>query len=348
MTPLSDAQKQLLFDYSFGLTCDRDTVEAEGLLSTSPEAAQLCNLLRSALSPLASVELEPCPDELAERTIQRLKEQARLAGSQNRLEESPATEHAATAPLRVPIWRNWSGIAAVAAVLVLFVSILFPAFGLARQHLWQSQCQSQQDGIYAGLANYVGDHDGRLPTVAMALGGPWWKVGAQGPENQSNTRRAWPLVKQGYASLAFFLCPARPDSSRPDLRSIVVARYNDFPSRSFMHYSVRLDGPQTSEPTLGRKQVFLADRNPLSEEFPRDMSSVPSIELCERLLKANSLNHRGRGQNVLHSDGSVEFCRTRRTSFSNDDIYTLRAMTCGSKVRGVERPASDDDDFVAP
>ncbi len=87
MTPLSDAQKQLLFDYSFGLTCDRDTAEAEELLSISPEAAQLCDLFRSALSPLESVELEPCPDELAERTIQRLKDQAQLARVPGRLEE---------------------------------------------------------------------------------------------------------------------------------------------------------------------------------------------------------------------------------------------------------------------
>jgi hypothetical protein len=106
MTPLSDAQKQLLFDYSFGLTSDRDTAEAEDLLSTSPEAAQLCDLLRSALSPLESVDPEPCPDELAERTIQRLKEQARLAGGQTHLEDLLSAEPAAAMPLRVPFWHN--------------------------------------------------------------------------------------------------------------------------------------------------------------------------------------------------------------------------------------------------
>ncbi len=345
MTPLSDAQKQLLFDYSFGLTSDRDTAEAEQLLSTSPEAAQLCDLLRSALSPLESVDPEPCPDDLAERTIQRLKEQARLAAPA-RLEELLPAERPATIPLRVPFWHNWSEIAAVAAVLVLFMSILMPALGLARQHHWQTQCQSQHSGIYAGLANYVTDHDGRFPAVAMAQDGPWWKVGAQGPENQSNTRPTWLLVKQGYVPLPAFTCPARRDPGRADPRSIPVARFNDFPGRSFMHYSVRIDGPQAPEPTLGRKKVFLADLNPLSEEFPREFSTIPSIELRDSLLKANSRNHNARGQNVLLCDGSVEFSRTRRTTTSDDDIFTLRTMSPGQRVRGTERPASDDDIFV--
>ena len=348
MTPLSDAQKQLLFDYSFGLTSERDAAEAEALLSTSPEAAQLCDLLKSALSPLESVELEPCPDELAERTIQRLKEQARIARSTGQLEQLLSAEHAATVPLRVPFWRTWSEVATIAAVLALFMSVLFPAFGLARQRHWQTQCQAQLGDISGGLASYISDHDGQIPTVPMAQGGPWWMIGAQGPENRSNTRRAWLLVKDRYVPLGVFTCPARPDRGRPDPRTVLVERYNDFPDRSLMHYSARIDCPQTAQSALGRKRVFLADMNPLSEEVPRDISTIPSIELCDSLLKANSRNHRGRGQNVLYDDGSVEFTRTRRTSFSDDDIYALRGMTCGCKVNGCERPASDLDTFVAP
>jgi hypothetical protein len=348
MTPLSDAQKQLLFDYSFGLTCEPEAAEAEQLLSSNQEAAQLYDLLKSVLSPLDSVDLEPCPDELAERTILRLKEQARIAGSGSRLEQLLSAEQGVTVPLRVPFWRNWGEIAAMAAALVLFVSVLFPAFGLARQKHWQYHCQSQFRGIYHGLANYVTDHDGQFPMVAMAPGTPWWKVGTQGPENLSNTRRAWLLVRQIYVPLSAFVCPARQDSGGVNAETLPVAQYNDFPARSYIHFSVRIDGPQTSEPSLGRKKVFLADLNPLSEEFPRDVSTSPSIELRDALLKSNSRNHQQRGQNVLLYDGSVEFTKTRHTRFSDDDIYTLQAMSCGCKVNGNERPSSEDDTFVAP
>jgi len=348
MTPLSDAQKQLLFDYSFGMTGERDTAEAEQLLSKSPEAAQLYDLFKSTLSPLDAVEPEPCPDELAERTIARLIEQARLTSGQGRLEELLDAEHGRVAPLRIPFLRNWTEIAAMAAVLVLFIGVLFPAFGLARQKQWQAHCQSHFAGIYSGLAGYVNDHDGRLPTVAAAPGAPWYMVGTQGPETPANTRRAWLLVKLNYAPLSAFACPARPGRSSPDPDIIPVAQYNDFPARSFIHFSVRIDGPQDAQPNLGRKRVFLADLNPLSEEFPSDLSTPASIELRDTLMKANSRNHRQRGQNVLCCDGSVEFTKTRRTSISDDDIYMLKTMVSGQRICGCERPASDSDTFVAP
>jgi hypothetical protein len=348
MTPLSDAEKQLLFDYSFGLASSRDAAHAEQLLTSNPEAAQLHDLFKAALSPLESVDVEPCPDDLAERTIQRLKDLARLTASQGRLEHLLPPGQPVTVPLRVPFWQNWSEIAAVAAVLALFLSVLMPALALARQRHWQSRCQTQFAGIASGLASYISDQNGQFPTVPMAQDAPWWKVGTQGPDNQSNTRRAYLLVKQGYVPLAAFTCPGRPDSGHPDPETIRVAQYNDFPARSFIHYSTRIDPPQTAQPLLGRKKVFMADLNPLSEEFPRDISTIPSIELRDSLLRVNSRNHRGHGQNVLLDDGSVQFTKTRRTTFSDDDIYTLQAMSCGCKVNGSERPNSDTDTFVAP
>jgi hypothetical protein len=348
MTPPSDAQKQLLFDYSLGLTCQCDTAEAEQLLSSSEEAEELVALLKSALSPLDSLEPEPCPDELAQRTILRLKEQAAIVSGRSRLEQLLSAERAGAAPLRIPFWRNWTEVAAVAAILVLFIGVLFPAFGFARQKQWQSHCQSHLASIYGGAASYMSDHDGRFPMVATVAGSPWWKVGMQGPENHSNTRRVWLLVGQEYTRPAMYICPARRGGGRVDLETLDVAKYDDFPDRSCIHFSIRVDCPQSSEPGQRRKRVFLADLNPLSEEFPQDLSSSPSIELCESLLTSNSRNHRQRGQNVLLCDGSVEFTKTRHASVSDDDIYTLQAMCCGQKVRGYERPSSDNDTFVAP
>ncbi len=348
MTPLSDAQKQLLFDYSFGMTGERDTAEAEQLLSASPEAAQLFDRLKSALSPLDAVEPEPCPDELAERTIARLIEQARLMSGQGRLEELLSTEQGRVVPVRVPFMRNWTEIATVAAVLVLFAGVLFPTFGLARQRHWRSQCQSNFAGISGGLASYLNDHEGQLPAVAMPLGAPWYRIGTQGPETPSNSRRAWLLVKLGYTPLSNCSCPGRAERSDIDVKTIRVTQYDDFPARSLISYSMRIESPQSSQPALGRKRVFMTDLNPLSEEFPRDLSTPASIELRDTLLKANSHNHRGCGQNVLFDEGSVEFTRTRHTSVSEDDFFILRTMFPGQRVSGCERPDSDDDTFVGP
>ena len=77
MTPLDNQQEQLLFDYAMGLASEGDAADAEKLLETRPEAKHLYQALRSALSPLDSFEVEPCPDYLAEQTISGLKDEAR-------------------------------------------------------------------------------------------------------------------------------------------------------------------------------------------------------------------------------------------------------------------------------
>jgi len=52
-----------------------------------------------------------------------------------------------------------------------------------------------------GIGSYAADHDQTLPNVATAAGSPWWKVGDQGLENQSNTRHLWLLVQGNMSNL---------------------------------------------------------------------------------------------------------------------------------------------------
>jgi hypothetical protein len=68
-------QKQLIFDYSLGLTTtEGKTIEAERLISTSDQAAKLHASLKFITAIIkVGLESEPCPDELVERTISRLK-----------------------------------------------------------------------------------------------------------------------------------------------------------------------------------------------------------------------------------------------------------------------------------
>lgn len=73
MRTLDNPQKQLMFDYSSGLTTEKETVEAEGLISTNEQAAKLHSKLKIALSPLKMLGYVSCPDDLAEGTILRLK-----------------------------------------------------------------------------------------------------------------------------------------------------------------------------------------------------------------------------------------------------------------------------------
>jgi hypothetical protein len=92
MITLSSHQKQLIFDYCVGLTSETETAEVTQLLSSNEQAANLHAKLKAALSPLDSLEAEPCPDQLVEGTIWRLNNLAR--SSQLRLQQLLAEEQA--------------------------------------------------------------------------------------------------------------------------------------------------------------------------------------------------------------------------------------------------------------
>lgn len=348
MTPLSSQQKQLLFDYSLGLTSQCEAVEAERLLSSNPQASELYHVFQSTLAPLESVEAESCPDDLTDRLFARLAEAMPASLGRDRLEELLAAEQAGARRIRIPMWRNWTEVVATAAAVVLFVSVLFPAIGYMRQRYWQTQCGTQFANIYSGYRNYMADHDGLLPAVAITPGSPWWKVGYQGKENYSNTRQPWLLVQHRYVEPDQFLCPGRRDEHKLTFDGFNIQTFNDFPSRAYIQFSVRIACPNSVGRGLMQKMVLMADRNPLSERLPSDHNTSLRLQLCETLMNANSRNHNNRGQNILLYDGSVEFARGRRASISDDDIYILRDMSCGMELSGCEFPSSDSDIFLAP
>jgi len=347
MTRLTDQQKQLLFDYSLGLASDREVAEVEKLLSWNQEAIELHQTFQVALAPLDSVEWDSCPDELTERLFLRLAEVARQEPDVRRLEELLAAERSRSRTIKIPLWRNWSEVVTAAAAVFLFVSILFPSFGFVRQRYAQTHCGTHLAGVYEGFRNYMADHDGLAPAVAMTPGAPWWKVGYQGQENYSNTRQPWLLVKNGYVQPDRFLCPGRRELYGVNYDG-KVRSLSDFPSRIYIQYSIRIACPTSNDRDLRQKGVIMADRNPLAEGLPADLSGRLSLQLCEKLMTANSTNHRDRGQNALLNDGSVEFIKARHTSISDDDIYVLQDMSCDTEVSGCELPSCNTDIFLVP
>lgn len=348
MTPLNDQQKQLLFDYSLGMTSDREAGEAEELLSWSEEATELYQTFKQAVAPLDSVEPEPCPEDLTDRLFLRLKEVSHQRSEFQRLGQLLDAERVAPRRIKIPLWRNWGEVVTAAAAVFLFVSLLFPSVSFMRQRYGQSLCSAQLGDIYEGFRNYVSDHDGRMPAVAMSPGSPWWKVGYQGQENFSNTRRVWPLVRYKYVAPERFLCAGRREPHKISYDGFKVENFSDFPSRIYIQYSIRIPCPASEDRDLQNKGVLMADRNPLSEGLPSDLSELCRLPLGEKLMTANSANHRNHGQNVLLYDGSVEFAKTRHTSISQDDIYVLQGMSSSTEVRGCELPSCSADIFLAP
>ena len=348
MMPLNNQQKQLLFDYCLGLTSGQEAAEAEALISSNAQAADIHAKLKSALSPLNSLADEACPDDLAERMILRLRKANVGDSGHSRLEELLAEEQARRGTIKIGFWRNFGDIVTVAAVIMLVSAVLVPSLGHARQQYWQRRCQVQLGNIFEGLSNYTSDHDGRLPAVATEAGDPWWKVGYQGSENHSNTRPVWLLVRNGYVKPENFVCSGIRQAKRVRFDTLQVQNYNDFPGRAYVSFSFRICCRSAGSARLGGRNVLMADINPLAQRFPSDYSEPVKLRLSEEILNFNSANHNRRGQNVMFCDGSIKFAKTRFAADSDDDIFALQGMQCGSEVNGCEVPSCETDTFLAP
>jgi len=343
MSPLNNEQKQLLFDYCIGLTSQKETAEAEALISTNREAAEIHSRLRVAIAPLDSLEPEACPNELVEHTIWRVNNLA--DSSQRQLQQLLAGEQTRNVVTKGQLWWNLGKIAAAAAVFMLIIGVLVPTLGVARQRYRRQRCQMQMSGIFQGLSNYISDHDGQSPAVATTAGAPWWKVGDQGRENHSNTRHIYLLVKGGYVELSNFVCPGCKGEKPLQLTDSQIKRLKDFPSRRYVTYSFQIRCHRTGIGRLLCRKVLMADWNPLFEQLPEDFSRQLQLQLNRKLLTLNSINHNRRGQNVMFGDGHVKFLKTRFIGIAKDDIFTLQDTDV---YQGCEVPSCETDFFLAP
>ena len=344
MTRLNSEQKELIFDYCMGLASPEQIVEAQKLISSDEEAAEIHSKLQATLAPLESVTLEECPQHLVESTLSHVDTVA--ASSTDRLRQLIAGEQQRNVPSGHWYWIGAIRKLATAAVFVIAGSVLFTTFNYMRFDSLRQRCQMQQSGFFRGLGKYVDDHDGKQPAVAMQAGAPWYKIGYQGNENHSNTRRLYALVKNGYVDQDSFICPACNKNERaPKLTASQIETNKDFRDRRYITYSFQIQCRQGSDGELHCRKVVMADLSPLFENLSNDFGKPLQVRLNKRLLTINSVNHKRKGQNVLFGDGHVEFLKRRFISLSQDDIFTLQNTDV---YRGNEVPACTTDFFLAP
>ncbi len=343
MKELNRDELELIFDYCLGVASADEMEQAQELITSNPEATDFCSKVQVSIGPLDEWTIESCPDDLVEKTISYVNDAAQP--SQEKLGRLLSVEEARTPGSRSTLWVNLGRRLAMAAAFMIIGSVVLTTMRYMRYHAWRTQCQAQLAGIGRGISNYSADYEGRLPAVVTSAGSPWWKVGDPGQDNVSNTRHIWLLVKGGYVGPNQFLCPGANTGDLEPISDEQAQTLFDFPNRRYIPYSMRLiceKSPAVS--SLGRK-LIISDMNPLFESLPTDFGKPLDLKMDDKLLKVNSNNHQGRGQNVLYSDNSVQFVRTRRVGIDNDDIFTLR----GTDVyKGCEVPSCDEDEFMAP
>jgi hypothetical protein len=236
---------------------------------------------------------------------------------------------------------------AVAAMLLVVVSVAWPALSSVRQRAQQSACFGGLGAIGQAMRSYGNDNRSSLPMASASLAGTtWWNVGK--PE-QSNSANLFTLARRGYTKAQAMSCSGNPsakecrfDGECVDWSCLDQVSYSF--QNLFAHNRPTFDSPELF--------VVLADKNPCVLRAARGERVI--------YINENSPNHAGKGQNVLFSDGHGVWMETPVMESGNNiwlpkSVEDLIARARGTKplsqtgpLKGVEEPGSETDAFVCP
>ncbi len=248
-------------------------------------------------------------------------------------------------PMRIPMSRRLADLVSIAAMLLIVVSIGWPAMSAWRSASIKASCNANMRSVASAMGLYGGDFREHLPAATAGFGGgqTWWNVG-KGAE-QSNSANLYTLTRTGYAPLNDLACAGNAHA----ITEPTSEDATDWDSLEEISYSYRII-TRKDAPRLGSDNRFViaADRSPVVLRAARGEPIIP---------RESSPNHSGKGQMILFSDGSVLWTTTPQLE-SGDNIYLPRAIEFMVEVaeqlgqvrpiRGTELPARHGDDFVGP
>ncbi|MCO6436487.1 MAG: hypothetical protein J5J06_05315 [Phycisphaerae bacterium] len=309
---------------------ERQWVEAE--LLRDPEFRARSDRIREILRPLDHWSIPTPPAGLPERILARIESSRGQTQhwQSTQTPDAPATTGERARILRFPAMREW---VAVAACITILVGIVVPAISLTRDRAREALCAANLGSVFQGLALYRSAFDGALPYAGGGAATAWLPAGPQDAPYASNSRHAFLLAKLNFGpTTEDFVCPSR-GSDFPMPRSEVADRGDFTSARNISYATLGLSG---RNPMLrpAAQVIYASDVNPLFVGGRFNAGIDP---------QSNSPAHRGRGQNVLALDGSVEHRSTPEYGPRNDNIWLAGNLR---RYRGVEAPADESDSFL--
>ncbi len=282
--------------------------EVDNYLHLHPEARYRLELLERALGPLAADADAAPPPGLRVRTL------ARIAEYQCR-ELPPAPQPTVgqkVGPRRHP-WRLVEMLIA-ASILLCVVGLSLPLLNKLWYDYQVHACKNNLRLFHQALMGYSELHDHNLPKIQeggpVSMAGMFVPIlndaGVLGPDLSVDcpTMGRRPPSRQSVEELKrlFKDSPAEFRGLVCDLAGCYAYTLGYQERDATGHYA--LFGLRSDS---GDALPIMADRPPFS---PGAIAGP-----------GNSLNHGGKGQNVLFLDGSVRFCTQRTVGKDGDDIY---------------------------
>ncbi len=227
----------------------------------------------------------------------------------------------------------------VVGIISVLVSVLLPTLGAARESANRVKCSSNLHQIALACIMYANDNHGKFPrTYYQPNGGlanscqgglgnnpasePFSIAIPAGPVGVDNDGASlYLLLRSGALPPEAFRCPSNLVAETLDAGTI--DQYSNFPTpmRVYNSYSYAAQFPNTAavgwhyDLTTTDDYPIASDINPGSggkqmtgSTVSQDASAVAYTDPPSVMSRANSNNHKCKGQNVAYVDGHVEWC----------------------------------------
>lgn len=246
--------------------------EVDALEALSPSDKQRVQKLTAMFQLLEDYPVEDADDALLDATMARINRYEQSREDRMKLDPQIAAvesnKNVRKRFLRVPL----PDFITVAAVFLIAAGLGWPVLTSVRQRSLDAECSNNMRMTGIGFQQYAADYNNTMPTTAQAGFSNVWSSLVH------NVVNLQPLVDGGYCQLGHLNCPGH----KGDV------------GESFSYQWQSAGQPMQWQ--TARTQVVLGDRNPLIDAVRRGSQAEP-LTL--------SLNHGGRGQNVLWTDGST-------------------------------------------
>jgi prepilin-type processing-associated H-X9-DG protein len=288
----------MLAGYLLGCLEPAERRRVEQQLQNDPELRKKLEELRQVLKPLASDREAAPPGGLWKRTMARIRKHGAYA-----LPDAPAVSPGQRGGGR----RSWrrADILVAASLLICLGALIPPAVANLQRRAQRTACSDNMRKLGTGLVTYCSQNDppGSFPNPAHEKE-PCNIAGFVLPI----------LFEAGVAENIDLRCPGSdvPDpylASASELRGLSEDEFN------------------RRAPYLLGSYAYSIGYRVANQIFSPDLDDVPLAILADRPPSdpsgldyfLNSPNHNGTGQNVLFTDGHVEFIACRRPL--GDDLY---------------------------
>lgn len=280
--------------------------DRDALGALSDDESRRVETLMNLFGLMDDYPVEDADSSLIHATMLRIDREVDSERDRMRVESRPDDRRRWAMPFRLP------DLITVAAVLLIGTSIIVPVLGAMNRSSIDRGCANNLRAMGEAFHAYTTDFNGAMPTSRASI------APDIGWEQVRNLLNLTPMFEGGYCEHKHCSCPGHQ-------------AHDEFgPS-----YSYQLPGSgQAVRWQTGPRTVILGDRNPLIDAARAGRFDVPPLSI--------SINHRGRGQNVLQSDNAIEWLT--EPTIGQDNIWLPDGF---QRLEDGALPTRESDTFLA-